>query len=60
MINEKNIFFTDEAQIKTDSYTNDFIRLFQENEKKLKEGKIETYNLINRPEPYLRFFPLIW
>ena len=50
MINGKNIFFTDETQIKTGSFINDSIRLSQENQKKLKEGKIEAYNLINRPE----------
>ena len=50
IINGKNIFFTDETQIKTGSYINDSIRLSQENQKKLKEGKIEAYNLINRPE----------
>ena len=50
MINGKNIFFTDETQIKTGSYFNDSIRLSQENQKKIKEGKIEAYNLINREE----------
>ena len=50
MINGRDIFFTDEAQIKTGSYIKDSIRLSQENQKKLKEGVIEAYELINRPE----------
>ena len=50
MISGKNILFTDETQINTGSYFNDSIRLSQENQKKIKEGKIEAYNLINRPE----------
>ena len=41
-IKGENIFFTDETQIKLGSYTNDFIRLSEENEKKLKTGDVEV------------------
>ena len=50
MIDGKNILFTDETQIKTGAFVKDSIRLSQENQRKLKEGVIEAYDLINRPE----------
>ena len=46
----QQIFFTDETLIKTGSYIKDSIRLSQENKEKLKIGKIEAYDLINRDE----------
>lgn len=46
----KIFFFTDEKQIKLGSYTNDFIRLSEENEKKLKIGDEEVLDLMRRPE----------
>ena len=41
--------FTDEIKIDFGSYSNDFIRLSPKTLEKLKKGKEETYNLINRP-----------
>ena len=49
-ISGKQIFFTDETQIKTGSFVKDSIRLSKENQEKLKTGKIEAFNLINREE----------
>ena len=45
----KDIMFTDETKIELGSYTNDLIRLSPKTREKLKEGKEEAYNLINRP-----------
>ncbi|MBQ3972112.1 MAG: hypothetical protein II687_07925, partial [Selenomonadaceae bacterium] len=44
------IFFTDETQIQTGVYIKDSIRLSKENQIKLKEGKKEAFDLINRQE----------
>ena len=41
--------FTDETKIDLGSYSNDFIRLSPKTREKLKEGKEDAYNLINRP-----------
>ena len=49
-ISGQQIFFTDETQIKTGSFIKDSIRLSKENKEKLKNGKIEAYELINRDE----------
>ena len=49
-IKGESIFFTDETQIKLGSYTNDYIRLSEENEKKLKKGDEEVLDLMRRPE----------
>ena len=46
----EQIFFTDETQIKLGSYINDSIRLTKENQKRLKEGDLEAFKLINREE----------
>ena len=45
-ISGQQIFFTDETQIKTGSFIKDSIRLSKENKEKLKNGKIEAYELI--------------
>ena len=45
----KDIMFTDETKIDLGSYSNDFIRLSPKTREKLKEGKEDAYNLINRP-----------
>ena len=37
-IKGESVFFTDETQIKLESYSNDYIRLSEEDEKKLKKG----------------------
>ena len=44
------IMFTDETQIKTGSFIKDSIRLSPENKEKLKTGKKEAFELINRAE----------
>ena len=44
------IFFTDETKIEMGSYINDHIRLSKENQKKLKSGDEDIFNLINRPQ----------
>ena len=49
-ISGKQILFTDETQIKTGSFINDSIRLSPENKEKLKTGKKEAFDLINRAE----------
>ena len=49
-IDGKNIFFTDETQIKTGAFIKDSIRLSRDNQQKLKEGNPEAFKLINRPE----------
>ena len=46
----KEIFFTDENQIDLSNYINDAIRLNKENEEKLKQGKLDVYDLITRPQ----------
>ena len=48
-INYDNIMFTDECKVNLSSYTNDWIRLEPEMQKKLKNGEKEPYELINRP-----------
>ena len=49
-IDGSQIFFTDETQIQTGAYIKDSIRLSKENQIKLKEGKKEAFDLINRQE----------
>ena len=49
-IDGAQIFFTDETQIKTGSFIKDSIRLSEDNQIKLKEGKKEAFKLINREE----------
>ena len=49
-IKGESIFFTDETQIKLGGYTNDYIRLSEENEKRLKKGDEEVLDLMRRPE----------
>lgn len=49
-IKGESIFFTDETQIKFRSYNNDYIRLSEENEKRLKKGDEEVLDLLRRPE----------
>ena len=49
-IDARQIFFTDETQIQTGAYIKDSIRLSKENQIKLKEGKKEAFDLINRQE----------
>ena len=49
-ISGKQIMFTDETQIKTGSFMKDSIRLSAENKEKLKTGKKEAFELINRAE----------
>ena len=48
-INFDTIMFTDECKVSLSSYTNDWIRLEPEFQKKLKNGEKEPYELINRP-----------
>ena len=47
-VNFNNIMFTDECKVSLSSYTNDWIRLEPEIQKKLKNGEKEPYELINR------------
>ena len=47
-IDGKNIIFTDEAKRDMSPYTRDSIRLTKNNQKKLKKGELDVYNLINR------------
>ena len=49
-ISGKQIMFTDETQIKTGAFIKDSIRLSPENKEKLKTGKKEAFELINRTE----------
>ena len=49
-IKGESIFFADETQIKFRSYNNDYIRLSEENEKRLKKGDEEVLDLLRRPE----------
>jgi hypothetical protein len=46
----KEIFFTDETQIDLSNYVNDAIRLSKKNEQKLKNGELDIYDLITRPQ----------
>ena len=46
----KSVFFTDETQIQTGDYIKDSIRLSKENQIKLREGKKDAFDLINRQE----------
>ena len=48
-INYDNIMFTDECKVNLSFYTNDWIRLEPEMQKKLKNGEKEPYALINSP-----------
>ena len=50
--NSKNhsIFWTDETQIDLCNYTNDYIRLSEESQKKLDNGDLDVYELITRPQ----------
>ena len=50
----KEIFFTDETQIDLSNYINNAIRLNKENEKKLKQGKLDVYDLVTRPKKNLK------
>ena len=51
-ITGKQIMFTDETQIKNDSFINDSIRLSPENKEKLKTGKKEAFNHDDRRDMF--------
>ena len=48
-IDPKSIMFTDECKFDLGAYTRDWIRLDSESQKKLKDGDLDVYDLINRP-----------
>ena len=50
----KEIFFKDETQIDLSNYLNVAIRLNKEIEEKLKQGKLDVYDLVTRPKKNLK------
>ena len=48
-ITGQDIFFSDETQIDLCNYTNDYIRFSKTNQKKIKNGELDVYELITRP-----------
>ena len=55
-LSKKNILFTDEVIIDMSCYTNDSIRLLDDNEKKLKKIYKEAFKLVNKEEEKLEPF----
>ena len=49
-IDQYSLFFTDECSIDLSPYTKDWIRLEPDEAKKLKDGDLSVYNLVNRQE----------
>ena len=49
-IDQYSIFFTDECSIDLSPYTKDWIRLEPEATKRLKNGDLSVYNLVNRQD----------